>query len=208
MKIIIFLTVLILVLPISIFGGEIDNIIKQQKKQQKETESSERYKQYKEREERQRCGDRIVSIVASKVKELVSRGVKFRYKPGVLVYQDYLGTRFALDFDGNTYRLLKSMYNERLLYLQIQEETIDLSLTLPVRNSIWIQPEGRDKTKVNIDITFYKDNSWEVEMFGHFTGKYTVKFMSYNMDEISTKRAEINKNLISAIEAAVKYGDK
>ena len=46
-------------------------------------------------------------------------------------------------------------------------------------------------------------------MLGYFTGRYTVKFTSYyNVNEISTKRDEINKNLISAIEAAVKYGDK
>lgn len=198
MRIIIFLTALILVLPISIFGGEIDNIIKQQRenRENKEKQAENERNKYIMM---QRCEDEVVRVVASKVKELMDKGVNFKKDPGVWSYKNIGGQKYASHADGRNERILNSMYDGRLLYLEILQGS----------NYIRLQPENG--TKVNVDFKFYKNNSWEVEMTGYFTERYryTVKFTSfYNVDEISTKRDEINKNLISAIEAAVKYGDK
>jgi hypothetical protein len=194
MKIIIFFTVLILISPVSIFGSEVDSIIKQQRenRENKEKQAENERNKYIMM---QRCEDEIVRVVASKVKELMDKGVNFKKDPGVWSYKNIGGQRYASHADGRNERILNSMYDGRLLYLERGS------------NYIRIQPEGG--TKVNIHIKFYKNNSWEVEMNGYFKGRHTVEFTSfYNVDEISTKRDEINKNLISAIEAAIKYGDK
>lgn len=196
MRIIVFLIVLTLFFPAIAFSSEADNIIKQQREniKNKEKQAENEKNKYIMM---QRCEDEVVRVVASKVKELMDKGVNFKKDPGVWSYKNIGGQKYASHADGRNERILNSMHDDRLLYLEI----------LQGNNYIRIQPENG--TKVNINFKFYKNNSWEVEMLGYFTGRYTVKFTSfYNMDEISTKRDEINKNLISAIEAAVKYGDK
>lgn len=196
MKLIVFSIFLILVAPTFVFGSEADNIIKQQREniKNKEKQAENEKNKYIMM---QRCEDEVVRVVASKVKELMDKGVNFKKDPGVWSYKNIGGQKYASHADGRNERILNSMYDDRLLYLEILQGS----------NSIRIQPENG--TKVNISFEFYKDKSWEVEMYGYFRSRHTVKFTSfYNVDEISTKKDEINKNLISAIEAAVKYGDK
>ena len=196
MKSIVFFIFLILVAPTFAFSSEAENIIKQQRENKKDKE-----KQAEDERNKyimmQRCEDEVVHVVASKVKELMDKGVNFKKDHGVWSYKNIGGQRYSSHADGRNERILNSMYDGRFLYLEILQGS----------NYIRIQPENG--TKVNISFKFYKNKSWEVEMLGYFTGRYTVKFTSYyNVNEISTKRDEINKNLISAIEAAVKYGDK
>ena len=195
MKLIAFSIFLILVAPTFAFSDEAENIIKQQieNKKDKEKQAEDERNKYIMM---QRCEDEVVHVVASKVKELMDKGVNFKKDPGVWSYKNIGGQRYSSHADGRNERILNSMYDGRFLYLEILQGS----------NYIRIQPENG--TKVNISVKFYKDKSWKVEMGGYF-GWHTVKFTSYyNLDEISTKRDEINKNLISAIEAAVKYGDK
>ena len=196
MKLIAFSIFLILVAPTFAFSDEAENIIKQQRENKKDKE-----KQAEDERNKyimmQRCEDEVVHVVASKVKELMDKGVNFKKDPGVWSYKNIGGQRYSSHADGRNERILNSMYDSRLLYLEILQGS----------NYIRIQPENG--TKVNISVKFYKDKSWEVVMQGYFRGRHTVNFTSYyNLDEISTKRDEINKNLISAIESAVKYGDK
>ncbi len=196
MKIIILFTVLILILPVSIFGSEIDNIIKQQRenRENKEKQAENEKNKYIMM---QRCEDEIVRVVASKVKELMDKGVNFKKDPGVWSYKNIGGQRYASPGDGRNELILNSMYDGRLLYLEIIRGS----------NHIRIQPENG--TEVTVLFKFYKNNSWEVDMYDGYSREITVKFTSfYNVDEISTKRDEINKKLISAIEAAVKHGNK
>jgi len=181
-------------MPCVAYGGDIDSIIKQQQHSKVKQAESERNK-YTEKEAMQRCRDEVVRVISSKVKELMDKGVNFKKDPGVLLYKNIGGQQYASDGQFNSL-IQSSMYDNRLLVVS------ELGGT-----NILIQPEGG--TKINTDIKFYNDNTWLIKMHGYFGSGYTVNFKSlYDYSEINTKRDEINKNLVKAIEAAIKYGDR
>lgn len=177
---------------LAIYGGDIDSIdsiINQQKESKAKQADSER-KKYTANEAIQSCTNDAVSVIATKVKELMDKGVNFKKDPGVLFYKNDGGQRYASD--GTFNRLIKSsMYDGRLLLVS------DIGGT-----NIWIQPEGG--TKINIELNFYKDDTWKVVIDRH-----PVEFKSiFDVREINTKRDEINIKIVKAIEAAIKYGAK
>lgn len=188
-KRILFMFYLLASLPCFVYGGDIDSIINQQKESKAKQAQSER-KKYTANEAIQSCTNDAVSVIATKVKELMDKGVNFKKDPGVLFYKNDGGQRYASD--GTFNRLIKSsMYDGRLLLVS------DIGGT-----NIWIQPEGG--TKINIELNFYKDDTWKVVIDRH-----PVEFKSiFDVREINTKRDEININIVKAIEAAIKYGAK
>ncbi len=213
MKIIIFLTVLILVLPASIFGSEIDNIIKQQKEdKKKEAEAGDKRK--KDKKAREQCLDKVTNIVALKIKELMDKGVKFN-PPNLYndSFENIGGKRYAIYYDGSKTLVRTSMYEDRFIALQkiVFGDTWDSI-------KIYFQPENGHKVSVNIEFNVSVlsgdtiTNEWELQTFvDSKTPKANrdIKFKSfYDTDEIEKKREMINNNIVKAIEAAVKYGNK
>lgn len=200
MKIIVFLTVLILILPASIFGSEIDNIIKQQK-ENKEKEAGAKNKKESEQEAMDRCIDGVTKVIASKIQELLDKGVEFKKNPGVWSYKNISGKRYATfsPLHGGDF-VRTSMYDDKFLVLSGGNITIQF------------RPENGET--VYIGITFYVSNKWKLETRGPFTHKMpetnkVIEFKSiYDINEIEKKRDMINNNVVKAIEAAIKYDNK
>jgi hypothetical protein len=204
MKIIILFTVLILIFPVSIFGSEADNIIKQQK-ESKRKNAEARDKRKRDLDAREQCLDKITEVVALKIKELIDKGVKFK-KPKL--YNDsfeYIdGKRYAVYYNGMKSLVRTSMYEDRFIALQV---------TSFDNLNIYFQPENGHEVRVTIYLyNSDKENEWELQTFVNSKtpkANRIIKFKSiYDIDEIERKRGIINNNIVKAIEAAIKYVDK
>jgi hypothetical protein len=213
MKIIIFFTVLILIFPVSIFSSEADNIIKQQKEsKRKDAEAGDKRK--RDKKAREQCLDKITEVVALKIKEFMDKGVKFK-KPELYnnSFENIGGKRYAVYYDGSKTLVRTSMYEDRFIALQkiVFGDTWDSI-------KIYFQPENGHEVRVNIEFNVSVlsgdtiKNEWELQTFVDMKtpkANRVIKFKSFHdINEIEKKRGLINNNIVKAIEAAVKYGDK
>ncbi len=193
MKLIVFSIFLILVAPIFVFGSEADNIIKQQKENKKK-EADAKNKEESKQEAMDRCIDGVTKVIASKIKELMDKGVEFKKNPCGGSYKNIGGKRYVIYYDGSKALVQTSMYNDKFLVLSEFYTTIQF------------QPEN-GKT-IYISIFFYVSNKWELRT-EYEKANHVIEFSSiYNIDEIEKKQDMINNNIVKAIEAAIKYGDK
>jgi hypothetical protein len=192
MKIIILFTVLILIFPVSIFGSEVNSIIKQQReKKQKQVESENREKRYHKTLEQ--CINKTIDIAALKFKELMDKGVEFE-KPHLYenYFEDIGGKRYAVYNNYGTlvkYPLRVNLFNDKFIAM---------------KKIIYIQP--KDGKNVQISLRNLESlTGCELSIFVHSSGNPGNSSMKFNsIDEIEKKLDMINNNIVKAIEAAVK----
>lgn len=191
LKIIVFLATLILVPPALIFGGEADSIIKQQKKNKVEVENEKKRK----REATEQCINEVTKIVASRMKELMDKGVEFKKNPGVAYYKNINGKKHAVIIEqgmnpfakeATTFLVRNSMLDNKLLVLQYPpfEEGF--------RMRIGFQPKKGEAMYVGL--WHYRDEGLEVNIY-----REGFKFKSLDVDEIKRKQDEIGGAVINRI---------
>jgi len=196
MKIIILFTVLILIFPVSIFGSEVNSIIKRQmEKKQKQVESENREKRYHETLEQ--CINKTIDIAALKFKELMDKGVEFE-KPHL--YEDYFedigGKRYAVYNNYGTlvkYPLHVHLFNDKFIAM---------------KDRIYISLKNGEDVGIRINLKNLESlTGCKLTIFVSqgVTGNPGNSSMEFNsIDEIEKKRDMINNNIVKAIEAAVK----
>lgn len=179
--------------PFFVYGGNIDDIVKQQKnKAAIEVEG-------KNREERNKaamnkCREEVTKIVASQIKELMDKGVKFKKDPGVFTYKDIGGQRYANDGETNCL-IITSMFEDRLIVKSCFGTYIDF------------QPENG--AEVSLSLSFYENGTSDIEPLGLFKYRSTLKLRSYyDTNELKIKEGKLSKIITEAVKAAIAYGDK
>lgn len=210
---IIILIALILFSSTFAFSNEAGNLIKQQKEnKRKESEAGDKRK--RDKKAREQCLDKVIDIIALKIKELMDKGVVFKKPKLYNASFEYIGEkRYAVYYDGSKTLVRTSMYEDRIIALQ------EIVFGEPWDSiKIYFQPENGHE--VRLDIKFNVSvlsgdtiaNKWELQIFVDTKtpkANRVIKFVSFHdINEIENKRDMINNNIVKAIEAAIKYGDK
>lgn len=191
MKIIVFLATLILVPPALIFGSEVDNIVKQQKKNKVAVENEKKRK----REATEQCINEVTKIIASRMKELMDKGVEFKKNPGVAYYKNINGKKHAVIIEqgfnpfakeATTFLVRNSMLDNRLLVLQYPP------FEGGFRMRIGFQPKKGEAMYAGL--WHYRDKGLEVNI-----GREGFEFDSLDVDEIKKREDEIGGAVLNRI---------
>lgn len=179
MKTIVLLIFLIFVTPTFVFGADVDDIVKLLKDKESQTTKQKEMERGIERAAHQRL-EEVTEIIASKIKELMDGGVKFKKDPGDLGKDPLQVSR------------LGRMLGNRLLVSEGQNASI-----------IQFQPEG-GKT-IEIWIWHNRDGTATLVPQVHKLHSMDIEFKpSYDPLEIKERRNEVQKLLVKLIKDAIK----